>query len=74
MLGESFFLSTLEKMLMTEAESESSKSYLENVQSRNPGKENFEKEVIDQKKKKIAISQTLTVLRTEAYLNLVNKH
>lgn len=56
MLGESFFLSTLE-----------------NVQSRNPGTENFEKEVIDQKKK-IAISQTLTVLRTEAYLNLVNKH
>ena len=50
MLGESFFLSTLEKMLMTEAESESSKSYLENVQSGNPGKENFEKEVIDKRK------------------------
>lgn len=34
-------------MLITEAENESSKSYLESVQSGNPRKENFEKGVID---------------------------
>lgn len=34
-------------MLITEAENESSKSYLESVQSGNTRKENFEKGVID---------------------------
>lgn len=47
MLGESLFLRNLEKMLITEAENESPKSYLESVQSGNPRKENFEKGVID---------------------------
>lgn len=49
---------------MTEAESESSKSSLESVQSGNPGKGNFAKGVL--KKKKKAIPQILNILRTEA--------
>lgn len=64
MLGKSLFLRNLETMLMTEAESESSKSSLESVQSGNPGKGNFAKGVL--KKKKKAIPQILNILRTEA--------
>lgn len=55
-------------MSMTEAESESSKSSLESVQSGNPGKGNFAKRVIKTKK---AIPQILNILRTEAYLKLI---
>lgn len=63
MPGESLFLRNLETMLMTEAESESSKSSLESVQPGNPGKGNFAKGVL---KKKNAVPQILNILRTEA--------
>lgn len=46
MIGECFFKRNLQKMLVTEAKNESSKHYLESVQSGNPRKENFEKGVI----------------------------
>lgn len=49
MLGKSLFLRNLEMMLI-EAESESSKSSLESVQSGNPGKGNFAKGVINNNK------------------------
>lgn len=59
MLGESLYLRNLEKMLITEDENESSKSYLESMQSGKPRKENFEKGVTD---KNTVTAQILSVL------------
>lgn len=49
--------------------SESSKSYLESVQSGNPEKEDVEEGVIEMP----AIAQILHTIRMEAYLNLSNR-
>lgn len=48
---------------------ESSKSYLESVQSGNPGKEDVEEGVREMP----AIAQILHIMRMEAYLNLSNR-